>query len=71
MDFAFAEEQDMLRAAARGWLADRYPPDRVADLADSPDGWDTGSWRELQRLGWLDSDLGMLEYAVLAEEAGT
>lgn len=70
MDFAFAEEQDMLRAAAREWLTDRYPPGRVAELADSDDGWDPRSWRELTGLGWLDPDLGMLDYAVLAEEAG-
>src|SRR5437773_2013808 len=39
MDFAFSDEQEMLRASARKWLADRYPLDRVAALADSADGW--------------------------------
>lgn len=70
MDFAFSEEQDMLRAAAAEWLAERYPLDRVAGLADGAEGWDAGVWKELTGLGWLDPDLGMLEYAVLAEEAG-
>jgi alkylation response protein AidB-like acyl-CoA dehydrogenase len=69
VDFAFSEEQDMLRAAARGWLADRYPADRVAALADG-DGWDPGVWAELTQLGWLDPELDLLELAVLAEEAG-
>lgn len=70
MDFAFSEEQEMLRSAARSWLKAYYPADRPASLADSEQGWDPRSWRELESLGWLDPDLGMLEYAVLAEEAG-
>ena len=69
MDFAFSEEQDMLRAAAREWLADRYPADRVVELADG-DGWDPAVWTELTQLGWLDPELDLLELAVLAEEAG-
>jgi acyl-CoA dehydrogenase len=70
VDFAFSDEQDMLRAAARKWLADRYPPDRVAGLADSDAGWDPASWSELTELGWLDPELSLLEHAVLAEETG-
>jgi alkylation response protein AidB-like acyl-CoA dehydrogenase len=69
VDFAFSEEQEMLRAAAREWLADRYPLDRVVALADGA-GWDPEVWSELTELGWLDPDLGLLEHAVLAEEAG-
>jgi alkylation response protein AidB-like acyl-CoA dehydrogenase len=68
MDFAFSQEQDQLRAAARDYLADRYPAERIVALADSDAGWDPSSWRELAELGWLDPDLGMLEHAVLAEE---
>jgi alkylation response protein AidB-like acyl-CoA dehydrogenase len=68
MDFAFSEEQEQLRTAARDYLADRYPAKRVVALADSDEGWDPSSWRELAELGWLDPDLGMLEHAVLAEE---
>jgi alkylation response protein AidB-like acyl-CoA dehydrogenase len=70
MDFAFSDEQALLRSAAREYLADRYPADRVASLADSDEGWDPSSWKELADLGWLDPDLGVLEHAVLAEETG-
>ena len=35
MDFSFSEEQDELRAQARSFLAERFPADRVAELADS------------------------------------
>ena len=70
MDFAFSEEQELLRAAAREYLADRYPAERVVALADSDAGWDPTGWKEIADLGWLDPDLGMLEHAVLAEETG-
>ena len=70
MDFAFSEEQELLRAAAREYLTDRYPVDRVISLVQSESGWDPDSWDEIARLGWLDRDLGLLEHAVIAEEAG-
>jgi alkylation response protein AidB-like acyl-CoA dehydrogenase len=70
MDFAFSEEQELLRAAARDYLADRFAADRVVALADSDAGWDPASWQELADLGWLDPELGLLEHAVLAEETG-
>jgi alkylation response protein AidB-like acyl-CoA dehydrogenase len=68
MDFAFSADQDLLRAAARDYLGDRYPHARVVELADN--GWDPSGWRELADLGWLDPELGLLEHAVLAEETG-
>lgn len=70
MDFTFSEEQDALRDAAREWLADRLPLDRVAALADSDAGWDASSWDSVRGLGWLDDELGPLEHAVLLEETG-
>ena len=79
MDFAFSDEQEQLRREARTFLADRYPADRVAELADSEEGWDPSSWRELAELGWLGvsvpeeasgAGLGFLEEAVLFEELG-
>src|SRR4029079_15954348 len=63
----------------RRWLEERYPPERVAELADSDAGWDPGSWAELAELGWLGvvvseeeggAGLGFLEEAVLFEELG-
>jgi alkylation response protein AidB-like acyl-CoA dehydrogenase len=70
MDFAFSEEQELLRGAAHEYLADRFPAERVVELADSDAGWDPASWKEIADLGWLDPDLGMLEHAVIAEETG-
>jgi alkylation response protein AidB-like acyl-CoA dehydrogenase len=73
MDFAFSEEQELLRAAARDYLADRWPLERVIAAADADPQVDLATWRELADLGWLDtradSGLGVLEHAVLAEES--
>ena len=77
--FAFTDEQEPLRREARRWLDERYPPERVAELADSEAGWDPASWAELAELGWLGvsvaeeeggAGLGFLEEAVLFEELG-
>ena len=79
MHFAFTAEQEALRVEARRWLEERYPPERVAELADSEAGWDPASWGELAELGWLGvsvaedeggAGLGFLEEAVLFEELG-
>lgn len=71
MDFAFSEEQEQLRAAARDWLADHYPIERIVEIAESESGHDPAAWPAIARLGWLDPDLGALEHAVLFEEAGS
>src|SRR3954470_14166277 len=71
MDFAFSEEQELLRASARDYLGDRFPAERVVALADSDAGWEPATWKELADLGWLDPSLGLLEHAVIAEETGT
>jgi alkylation response protein AidB-like acyl-CoA dehydrogenase len=79
MDFSFTPEQDELRREARSFLAQRYPAERVAELADSDEGWDPSSWAELAELGWIGvsapeeaggAGLGFVEEAVLHEELG-
>src|SRR5947209_13214645 len=69
MDFAFSEEQDLLRASARDYLRDRFPAERVVSLAESEAAWDPATWKELADMGWLDPSLGLLEHAVIAEES--
>jgi alkylation response protein AidB-like acyl-CoA dehydrogenase len=79
MDFSFTPEQEQLRREARSFLTERYPAERVAELAESEAGWDADSWRELAELGWLGvavpeeiggAGLGFVEEAVLHEELG-
>jgi alkylation response protein AidB-like acyl-CoA dehydrogenase len=79
VDFAFSEEQEMLRESARDFLAGHDPLERVAELADAEPGWDPASWGLLAGLGWLGlsvpEDQGgagasLLDEAVLFEETG-
>lgn len=70
MDFAFTDEQEQLRAAARSWLADRLPAARLAEIADSDEGQLPGVWAELVDLGWTDPSLDSVDTAVLFEETG-
>ena len=79
MDFSPTEEQEMLRAEARSFLGERFPAERIVELADSPERWDPSSWQALAELGWLGvsvsedaggAGLGFLEEAVVFEELG-
>jgi len=71
VDFALTDEQVAIARTAREYLADRYPPTRLAELSDSDGQYaDTASWPELARQGWFDPDLGDLERGLLAEESG-
>lgn len=78
MNFAETEDQRMLRASAREFLAARYPIERVAELADG-EGFDPADWKEVAELGWTGisvpevaggAGLGFLEEMVVIEELG-
>jgi alkylation response protein AidB-like acyl-CoA dehydrogenase len=74
VDFAFSEEQEMLRHAAREFLVDRVPAERVVELAETDPSQRAGAgaaqiWSSLGELGWLDLE-DFLDEAVLFEEAG-
>lgn len=78
MEFTFSEEQEALRDSARRFLADRYPIQRVAALAEG-EGFPRLEWAEVAALGWTSisvpeedggAGLGFLEEIVLAEEMG-
>jgi alkylation response protein AidB-like acyl-CoA dehydrogenase len=77
MDFAFSEEQEMLREQVRSLVTDRYTPERVVELAESSEGWDPTSWKQFAELGWTGlsvpeehggAGFGFLEEAVVLEE---
>ncbi|MFN2545783.1 MAG: acyl-CoA dehydrogenase family protein [Actinomycetota bacterium] len=78
MNFTFNDEQEMLKSSAREFLASRYPPERVAEIADGA-GFDPTNWSEVAELGWtgisLPEDAGgagmtFLEEMVVIEELG-
>jgi alkylation response protein AidB-like acyl-CoA dehydrogenase len=78
MDFAFSEEQEMLRGAARDFLAKECSSNVVRKLMDSPDAYDPALWKKMAGLGW--TALGIpeayggvgtfLDLIVVLEEAG-
>ena len=78
MDFAFSEEQEMLRRSARDFLAKECSPKVVRKLMESPDAYDAGLWKKIADLGWtalgIPEQYGgvgtFLDLVVVLEEAG-
>jgi len=78
MDFAFSEEQEMLRRSARDFLAKECSSKVVRTLMESPDAYDQGLWQKVAGLGWtalgIPDEYGgvgtFLDLVVVLEEAG-
>lgn len=78
MDFAFSEEQEMLRRSAREFLAKECSPKVVRKLMESSDAFDAALWKKLADLGWtalgIPDQYGgvgtFLDLVVVLEEAG-
>jgi alkylation response protein AidB-like acyl-CoA dehydrogenase len=68
MDFAFSAEQDMLRQAAKEFLAEQHPLTGVPAIVDGEPGWRPETWKQLAELGWTDDELTLLDHVVLFEE---
>lgn len=75
----YTEDQGLLRDEVRRFLADRSSIETVRRLLPDPVGDADELWVELARMGWLGlvtpaehggSGLGVVELAILAEEAG-
>jgi alkylation response protein AidB-like acyl-CoA dehydrogenase len=78
MDFAFSEEQEMLRRSARDFLAKECSSKVVRELMESSDTYDEGLWKKVAALGWtalgIPEEYGgvgtFLDLVVVLEEAG-
>ena len=78
MDFAFSEEQEMLRRSAREFLAKECSPKVVRRLMESATGDDPALWKKIADLGWtalgIPEQYGgvgtFLDLVVVLEEAG-
>jgi alkylation response protein AidB-like acyl-CoA dehydrogenase len=78
MDFAFSEEQEMLRSSARDFLAKECSSKVVRKLMEAPDAYDPGLWKKIAALGWtalgIPEQYGgvgtFLDLVVVLEEAG-
>src|SRR2546421_7254182 len=77
MDFAFSEEQEMLRRSARDFLAKESSSKVVRRLMEG-NGYDPALWRKIADLGWtalgIPEQYGgvgtFLDLVVVLEEAG-
>src|SRR2546425_11924322 len=52
MDFAFSEEQEMLRSSARDFLAKECGSKVVRKLMEGADVYDPALWKKMAGLGW-------------------
>src|SRR5262245_62943596 len=78
MDFAFSDEQEMLRTSGRGFLAKQCPSSYGRRMMDAEDAWDPAFWARLAEMGWtglgIPEEYGgvgtFLDLVVVLEEAG-
>jgi alkylation response protein AidB-like acyl-CoA dehydrogenase len=79
MYFDLTDEQRAIRSTAREFLAARYKSERIRELAESEQGFETSDWEEMAELGWPGlalpeewggQGLGIVDLAVLFEEMG-
>jgi alkylation response protein AidB-like acyl-CoA dehydrogenase len=79
VDLSYTEEQELFRKSVREFVADRLPPERLAEIADGDEGWDPALWKEAAELGLAGvavpedlggAGMGIVEESVVAEELG-
>ncbi len=79
MDFGFSEEQEMLRDAAREFLAGECPMTYVRQMMDDEQGFSDDQWSKLSQLGWTGlivpeefggAGMTMVDMVVVLEEMG-
>jgi acyl-CoA dehydrogenase len=79
MALVLTEEQQILQAAAREFVASKSPLARARALRDDVEGFDPALWREMAQLGWAGivlpeayggAGLGYLDLMVVLEEFG-
>jgi alkylation response protein AidB-like acyl-CoA dehydrogenase len=78
MDFAFSEEQEMLRRSTRDFLAKECGSKVVRKLMEGPDAYDPALWKKIAGLGWtalgIPEQYGgagtFLDLIVVLEECG-
>jgi alkylation response protein AidB-like acyl-CoA dehydrogenase len=78
MDFAFSEEQEMLRSSARTLLAKTSPSSVVRKLMETEDAYDAELWKKVAEQGWtalgIPEEYGgfgtFLDLVVVLEETG-
>lgn len=79
MQFAFTEEQNLIRDSVREFLAEHGASARVRAAIATERGYDESTWRALVEMGWTGlpfeeshggAGLGQVELAILQQELG-
>jgi alkylation response protein AidB-like acyl-CoA dehydrogenase len=80
MDFSLSERQEMLRAAAAGFLAKECPKNKVRELEQDDKGYDPSLWHKMAKeMGWMGLALpeeyggaggDLMELTILMEQMG-
>jgi alkylation response protein AidB-like acyl-CoA dehydrogenase len=79
MNFDFTDDQRAIKRTAGDFLAARYKPETIRELAESERGYTDEQWREISELGWPGVvvpeehgglGLGAVELVVIQEEMG-
>jgi alkylation response protein AidB-like acyl-CoA dehydrogenase len=78
MDFAFSEEQEMLRRSTRDFLAKECSSKVVRKALEQPDAYDPALWKKMAALGWTSLGIpeqyggagSFLDLIVVLEECG-
>jgi alkylation response protein AidB-like acyl-CoA dehydrogenase len=79
VDFDFNDEQREIKSTAREFLASRFKPEKVRELAESASPYDEPLWKQICELGWPGiaiseehggQGLGAVELVILQEELG-
>src|SRR5690242_14883701 len=78
MDFAFSDEQEMLRRSARDFLTKEVSSKVVRRLMEAEDPYDPALWKKIAGLGWTALGIpesyggvgSFLDLIVVLEEAG-
>jgi alkylation response protein AidB-like acyl-CoA dehydrogenase len=79
VEFDFNDTQREIKSTAHDFLADRFKPERVRELAESDSPYDHALWKEMSELGWPGiaipeehggQGLGTVELVILQEELG-
>jgi alkylation response protein AidB-like acyl-CoA dehydrogenase len=79
LEFDLTDEQREIKSTARDFLASRFKPEKVRELAESDNPYDDALWKEFCDLGWPGiaiaeeyggQGLGLVELVILQEELG-
>ncbi len=79
MDFAFNDEQEMIRTQAADFLKNECPVDLVRELMESEHGHSQDLWQKIVELGWSalpfpeeygGLNLTFVDLAIILEEMG-